>query len=95
MSGPRPSKPVPSRSSEDGSGVADQVPGMPELKAMGVPNDPGVEPSNPAVANGEGMPNCVSILIVLAPHTPQAPANQETICPEPPVVKKILMPPVL
>ena len=75
--------------------MADQVPGMPELKAMAVPDDPGVEPSNPAVANGEGMPNCVSILIVLDPQTPQAPANQDVICPELPVVKKILMPPVL
>ena len=73
--------------------MADQVPGMPELKAKGLLNDPCVEPSNPAVANGE--PNCVSILIVLAPHTPQAPANQDVICPELPVVRKILMPPVL
>lgn len=75
--------------------MADQVPGIPELKAMVVLNAPGVEPSNPAVANGEGMPNCVSILIVLEPQTPQAPANQDVICPELPVVKKILMPPVL
>lgn len=75
--------------------VVDHVPGMPELKAMAVPNDPGVEPSKPAVANGEGMPNCVSILIVLVPQTPQAPANQDVICPELPVVRKILMSPLL
>lgn len=75
--------------------VVDQAPGMPELKAMVVPNDPGVEPSNPDVANGDGMPNSVSILIVLEPQTPQAPANQDVICPELPVVRKMLMPPVV
>lgn len=84
--------PAPSISRLEGSGTLVHLPGSSVLYAKAVPYEPGVDPSAPRVAKGPGRPNCVSMLRADEQGAPQAPTNQETICPWFPVTKKILSP---